>query len=134
MAHTAPEDMPEPAGIIQQKPPPPPVRREGDPDREPSLPDTQEQQPALPPLEAPPTQPIAPRVAEAHGPSRRQRRPPSGHVIIPARECDPEIISRNGTRPRMDSAPALTLIDYPRLHKPSLTRLERTSVTSLVGR
>lgn len=131
MAHTEDEPKSEPAGIIQQKPPPPPVRREGDPE-----PEEQAQRPSVPPLEAAPAQPIAPRVAEAHGPgsSRRARRPPSGHVIIPARESDPEIISRAGTRPRMDSAPALTLIDYPRLHKPSLTRLQRTSVTTLVSR
>lgn len=113
MAHTDPEPKSEPPGIIQQKPPPPP-RREGDPS-EPAH-EEQPQQPAIPSLEAAPTQPTAPRVAEAHGPgsSRRHRRPPSGHVIIPARESDPEIISRAGTRPRMDSAPALLLIDYPR--------------------
>lgn len=122
MAHTDPED--EPRSIIQQKPPPPPARGPS-PDgggeasiiqQKPPPPPAREPQDESTPVEAPAQQAGAARVVEVHGPGSRrpQRRPPSGHVIIPARESDPEIISRAGSRQRMDSAPALLLIDYPR--------------------
>lgn len=122
MAHTDPES-PEPAGIIQQKPPPPPVRAPApDDEKTPGADDP------APQAEAAPRSPSSPP------PGRRARRPPSGHVIIPQRDPDPEIISRAGSRPRMDSAPDLTLIDYPRITSPSHTRLQRPTVTMLAPR
>lgn len=122
MAHTD-SDNDEPRGIIQQKPPPPPGFKAPDGDGEPVDPaaptDPQAPAPSAPP-ETPPQHPQAPRVASPHAPASR-RRPPSGHIIIPARPVGPEIISRSAARPRMSSDPALLLIDYPRLHRPALT-------------
>jgi hypothetical protein len=133
MAHTDRDD--EPQGIIPQKPPPPPGR---EPAPDPIIP----QKPPPPPLRAPspdentpvPGVEAAPRRQSAPPASRKPSRKPSGHMVIPARDNDPEIISRAGERPRMSSAPELTLIDYPRLTRPSLTRLQRTSVTTLASR
>lgn len=139
MAHTDRGD--EPQGIIPQKPPPPPARGPApDPVPEPIIP----QKPPPPPMRAPsqdectpvPGAPAeaAPRRQSSPPASRKPSRKPSGHIVIPARDDDPEIISRAGERVRMGSAPELTLIDYPRLTRPSLTRLQRPSVTTLVGR
>ncbi len=91
--------------IIPQKPPPPPLR----------APDGDESAPV----------PGAPADASPHRQSSHpasRRRKPSGHLVIPAdaADVDPIIIDRAGARPRMGSSP-LMLIDYPRLHRPSLT-------------
>lgn len=115
MAHTEPE----PDQIIPQKPPPP-DHEDGGRERGPRPPGTQEPTaPSGPPIEAPPQQPIAPRVASAPA-SRRHARKPSGHLVVPSRESDPGIISHGAARPRMASSPMM-LIDYPRLHRPALT-------------
>jgi hypothetical protein len=135
MAHTDRDD--EPQGIIPQKPPPPPGREQA-PD--PIIP----QKPPPPPARAPSPDELtpvpgvpaeaAPRHQSSPPASRKPSRKPSGHIVIPARDNDPEIISRAGERTRMGSAPELTLIDYPRLTRPSLTRLQRPSVTTIAGR
>lgn len=127
MAHTDRDD--EPQGIIQQKPPPPPARGPSpDPTPEPIIP----QKPPPPPARAPsqdeltpvPDAPVeaAPRRQSSPPASRKHARKPSGHIVIPAgaADIDPLIIDRAGARPRMGSAPMM-LIDYPRLHRPSLT-------------
>jgi hypothetical protein len=140
MAHTDRDDD-APQGIIQQKPPPPPARGPApDPVPEPIIP----QKPPPPPARAPsqdeltpvPSAPAeaAPRRQSSPPASRKPSRKPSGHIVIPARDSDPEIISRAGERPRMSSAPELTLIDYPRIPKPSLTRLSPVSSALFSGR
>lgn len=118
MAHTDPEN------IIPQKPPPPP-RREGDPAERPAVDPQAPTEPAQPqrpteaPFEAPPQQPIAPRVAGPASSRRLSSRKPSGHIVVPSIEIDPVIISRTAQRSRMGSDPALTLIDFPTRARPA---------------
>lgn len=119
MAHTEHE----PENIIPQKPPPPP-RREGDPAERPAV-DPQaptepgQRHPVQTPIEQPPTQPIAPRVAAPAPSSRRGSRKPSGHIAIPHMpDIDPIVIGQGGGRERAKSDP-LILVDYPSRARPS---------------
>lgn len=107
MAHTENE----PESIIPQKPPPPP-RREGDPAERPAVDpgaptEPGQRHPVQTPIEQPPTQPIAPRVAAPAPTSRRNARKPSGHLPAP-QLADLDVLTINRS--------SMALIDYPRGH------------------
>jgi hypothetical protein len=123
MAHTDPEN------VIPQKPPPPPDRRTPQPSElpvDPQAPTQPDRIPPQTPIEAPPGQPIAPRVAAPAPSSRRGARKPSGHIAIPHMpDIDPIVIGQAGQRARMKSDP-LVLVDYPRLNRPAFMRAPTT--------
>jgi hypothetical protein len=120
MAHTDPEN------VIPQKPPPPPDRRTPQPSElpvDPQAPTQPDRIPPQTPIEAPPGQPIAPRVAVPHshaaGPGSRRatRKASDARMIVPAPELREEIISRATRTPaRGGSSPDLMLLAFPSSH------------------